>query len=211
MSIYCARCALPLPPKAFQDNGFSRCVCGDLVHAWAFPAVFRGVAVGRNANARLESEASCFYHPMSRAEVPCARCGRLLCNVCDIPIGGEHCCAVCFETGAKSTVAKYATELVLQDSLNLLLAAGPLVLGLFLWWMIPITAPLALYRVFRHFNAPLGPVPRTRVRHVIAGILATLQLLSLGLLIAWGVTRAMTPTSSPTPAPGVTSEKDLGD
>ena len=52
-------------------------------------------------------------------------------------------------------------------------ALGPLLIG----WGSIITAPIALFMVARYWNEPRrSPVPRSRVRLVVAGVLALLQI-----------------------------------
>lgn len=94
-----------------------------------------------------------------------------------------------------------AGELFMHDSANLMLALLPLILGVFLWPLIPFTAAFTLYRVFRYFKAPLGPVPRTRIRHWVAGGVALVQLLSVALAVAWLVTTYSELFSHEPPAP----------
>ncbi len=139
-----------------------------------FPALFREAAAGRPGDALLvEDESSCFNHPEKRAEVPCGSCGRFLCGLCAIEFNGRHLCSVCVEAEAKNPEAKHLqNEITHYDTIALTLAIFPVLI----FYVTFITAPIALYMIFRHLKAPAGPVPRSAWRCVAAGIIAGLQL-----------------------------------
>ena len=60
----------------------------------------------------------------------------------------------------------------------LLLVFAPL-FSIALWFMTLLTAPAALFVVFRHWRSPSSLVPRTKVRFVIAAIGAVLEIAAL--------------------------------
>lgn len=154
-----------------------------------FPAYFRPPAAGQAAeNVLSDEDASCFYHPAKKAVVPCARCGRFLCALCDIELGANrHVCPGCVEAarqdpggkmdltgGGAATDALGAQRRLLPDQLAITLAVLPL---FFLYWLTFITAPIVLYIVIRYWKEPGSVVnPRSRTRLIVAAIFALLEL-----------------------------------
>jgi hypothetical protein len=127
-----------------------------------------------------ETEASCFYHPQSRAAVPCDQCGRFLCSLCDLEIDGRHLCPACLvpAPGAQRTVLLDPRR-TMYDTVVLLVAIAPILF----WPFLIFSAPATLYLVFRYWKAPRSLVPRTRVRFVIAALFALAELVGLYWLI----------------------------
>jgi hypothetical protein len=154
--------------------GFHQCPhCGVSVRADVFPAQFRGWQPADKGDAVMQDEAGCFYHPHKKAVVPCAACGRFLCDLCDVDFDGRHICPPCLEAGKeKRKMEKLETRRVLYDNVAIAFAVIPI---LFIWATI-ITAPVVLYITVRHWKSPLSIIPRTRARFVIASSIAALQL-----------------------------------
>src|ERR1043166_9643521 len=95
-AISCASCSWPLEAGLWNRGAPARCPsCGQQVEAMVFPAV-EHVRTGMLPDALLlDTEASCFFHPQSRAIAPCDQCGRFLCGLCDLDVDGRHWCPVC--------------------------------------------------------------------------------------------------------------------
>jgi hypothetical protein len=130
-----------------------------------------------------DSEASCFYHPESRAAVPCDRCGRFLCRLCDIEIEGCHLCPACFQSGVSSSkLHTVETRRTMYDSVALALATLP---ALMIWPMV-IGAPATLWVIFRRWRSPGSIVPRSRIRFYLAGFLAVAQIAGI-LVLIWTI------------------------
>jgi len=159
--------------------------CGSTIQAAVFPAV-RGPRTGELPEALgTDSEASCYFHPASRAAIPCEGCGRFLCRLCDLEVNGRHLCPSCFQKGvATRQLETVETRRVMYDSVALSFATFPMLL----LSPIVIGAPAALYTVVRRWKAPSSVVPRTRVRFYIAALLALGQLALIGFVI-WGLSR----------------------
>lgn len=172
----CGRCGGPLPWAAFNTPARAGCPsCGSEAEVVAFPALLREPEQSRPGEALLvEDQASCYYHPGRAAAVPCDGCGRFLCSLCDLPVGGEHLCPGCLEAGRGAGGGlRLQRRRTLWDSV----ALGFAVLPTFLWFITFVTAPAAVYLGLRHWgDARLSPVPRTRVRNVFAVLIGGAQL-----------------------------------
>jgi hypothetical protein len=182
LTLNCGGCSWPLPPESWNRESGGACPgCGWRIQALVFPAI-RGTRAGDLPEAvAAATEASCFFHPASRAAVPCDACGRFLCHLCDLDINGRHLCPGCFEKGvATQKLETLETRRTMYDSLALAYATLP-----FLAFLYPavIGAPVALYTVLRRWNAPSSVVPRTRIRFLIAALLALAEIAFFGFLI----------------------------
>jgi len=144
-----------------------------------FPAFLRPIATGQDAEALMvEGEASCFYHPQKKAVRPCDSCGRFLCALCDCELQGEHFCPGCLETGSKKgKIKSLEKERMRYDKIALSLA----VVSMPLFFLAIISAPLAIYFAIRSFRVPSSIVGSTKVRSLIALVLAG------ALLAGWGL------------------------
>jgi len=172
--ICCGECSSPIPPEYWNQEANLHCLtCGCRVMVVAFPAIARKPAGMFPDAIELESEASCFYHPQSRATVPCEECGRFLCRLCDLEIDGEHLCPQCFQSGVRTRkLTKLETRRTMYDTIALALAAWPALLI----WPAVLTAPASLFIVFRRWRAPGSLVPRTRIRFYLAGLFALAEI-----------------------------------
>lgn len=150
--------------------------CGVPVRALVFPTLFKPLARGSAGEALMvDGEASCFYHPQKKASVPCDRCGRFLCGLCDVELHGEHICPACLQAGQqKGKLEKLQHKRVLYDDIAVALGVWPLIP--FFWFFTPITAPTALFIAIRNWNKPTSVVPRTKARFIVGIIGAVLQL-----------------------------------
>jgi hypothetical protein len=178
--VQCAQCRVAPPVELFNRGGLSPCpTCGTLLQIVVFPALLRAPQRGRDGEAILvNDEAGCFYHPQKRAVRPCDACGRFLCALCDCEINGQHLCPTCIETGkSKGKIKSLENHRTLYDSIALALAIYPLLI----FYFTIITAPLALYLAIRCWNMPASLVRRTKVRCVLAMVLATLQIAGWGI------------------------------
>lgn len=138
-----------------------------------------------------DAEAGCFFHPQSKAVLACDSCGRFLCKLCDIELGGQHVCPICLQDGV---AAKSDTVLdnrrVLYDSIVLGVSiVGPL---MFIWPSL-ITGPLTIILALWFWKRPRSIVPRTRIRFIVAILFGLVQsLLWVGLFWALATRKAGT-------------------
>jgi hypothetical protein len=184
-ALQCVSCNTPVPEALFNQSEPKPCgKCGRLLQVEVFPAFYQPTARGREGDPLIaEGEASCFYHPQKKATVPCEACGRFLCALCDCELHGKHFCTSCLETGRqKGKIQKLENERIRYDSIALALALYPLVL-VFGVYFTCITAPMALFISFRHWNSPGSIVHHTKIRFVLAIILSVLELVGWAVLI----------------------------
>jgi uncharacterized paraquat-inducible protein A len=167
-AIACAACSLPVPSELWNQEQGARCPrCGVPLRVAVFPAIANDTLGASPTALEGETEASCFYHPQSRAVVPCQQCGRFLCALCDFEVDGRHVCPRCFEK--TETVEP---RRVMHDSMALALSTLPALL----FWPALIGAPWALFLVVRRWNTPLSIVPRTKIRFILAALFSLSEI-----------------------------------
>lgn len=168
-AIACAACSLPVPADAWNREEGVRCRgCGHNVRAFVFPAIERAETGTAPEALHGETEASCFYHPQSRAAIVCDDCGRFLCSLCELDVEGGHICPRCFE----NKIETVETRRTMYDTVALLISTLP---GL-LFWPALVGAPWALFIVFRRWNSRGSVVPRTRIRFILAALFALAEI-----------------------------------
>jgi hypothetical protein len=180
-AIACGKCACAVPAEFWNQREGVRCPgCGGRVEVAAFPAM-EGPHPGAQPEAvDGDTEASCFYHPESRAATPCDQCGRFLCRLCELEVDGRHLCPACFQAGlSRNQIETAVTFRPMHDTAALALSTFPALL----FWPVVVTAPWTLVMVIRHWRTPLSIVPRTRIRFVLAAIFALAEIVGIGLLI----------------------------
>lgn len=141
----------------------------------AFPALVRGPEKsGRDQSMLTGSEAACFRHQDKKAVVVCEVCGRFLCSLCDIMLGGRHLCSACIEAGKRRhSLALLENEKILWDNVALLMAILP----------FGITALAGLVLARLRWNKPSSLVRRPNTRLAAAMALSLLQLAGLAVLL----------------------------
>lgn len=174
----CPNCYRPLNHALMNTKDLRPCPnCSSMVQVEVFPALFRRFTPGRAGESVLvEGQSTCFFHPQKKAAVPCESCGRFLCALCDCELRGQHLCPTCLEMGAKKGKIKHLeNQRTLYDNIALALVVYPAVTVVGLWLAI-LTAPPALFIAIRHWKASLGIGHRSRVRYVVAIVLALAEL-----------------------------------
>ncbi len=175
--VRCSNCSKPLPQFFLDNDDLLNCpACDVMIQVKAFPALLR--ATEGEASGRVlvqENEASCFYHPGKKAEVPCSSCGRFLCGLCDLEINGNHLCSSCITAVNKENILPAIdNRRMLYDDLAFKLAVFPLLI----FWFTIFTAPVSLYVAIRYWNYPTSIIPRTKLRLVAAMLLSGIQVIS---------------------------------
>lgn len=173
--IPCPKCRAWLLDDVFNRQELAPCPsCGTPLQIEVFPALFRKIAPGQSAQPiMVEGESSCFFHPQKKAVIPCAGCGRFLCALCDCELAGEHFCPACLEAGkSRGKIKRLDNQRVRYDSIALALALAPLII----FYFTIITAPMTLFIAIRYWNAPRSLVRRSRIRYVLAILIALLEI-----------------------------------
>ena len=182
-ALSCPKCQRKLDASSWQGEAIGACNhCLTGFEFLAFPALTaRSVAVVPSAAVPTE-DAVCFFHAENKAEVVCESCGRFLCAVCAIDFAGQKLCPSCIATKKAKPIQEDKSR-VLFGGVALALAGLPLLM----WPITAVTAPVALGYVIYGWRRPRSLVTPSRVRLVIAGLFAVLQivgwLLFLGYLL----------------------------
>jgi hypothetical protein len=178
----CTRCkATLLGPELFNTQDPVNCpACGVLLFLQLFPAFFREPKTSSaGEKVLIEGESTCFYHPEKKAVLPCDSCGRFLCALCELDINGRHICPGCLERGVeKGKLSELESGRTRYDQLALWMALLPLLV----WPVTILTAPAAIYFALRHWNSPTHYIHPSRVKLVLALLLAALQVAGWGLI-----------------------------
>ena len=188
--VTCGECSFPIPAEAWnRDDGVTCPACRQPVQAAVFPAIERNTAGSSPEAVADHAEASCFFHPASRAAVPCSECGRFLCHLCDIELDGRHLCATCFQSGVSTNkLQAMETHRTMYDTIALAVATLPALL----FWPALVGAPAALYLVVRRWRTPLSLLPRTRIRFLLAALFALVEIAGI-VFVIWAVIQAPRP------------------
>jgi hypothetical protein len=180
--VTCTQCGFVLNEAMFNQPDWSPCPsCAAPLRVEVFPTLFTPSVPAQPAQSLVaEGEAGCFYHPNKKAVLPCEICGRFLCALCDVELNGQHLCPSCLATGQKKgKLSNLDNRRVLYDSLALTLALTPFTV--ILWPFSLITAPATLFIAVRYWRAPGSVVERTKIRLILALVLALAQI------VGWGI------------------------
>lgn len=184
-SVTCTRCGFLHDAGLIPAGGAFTCPhCSAKLEVQIFPALYRRPqAMDVSALAARQGEATCFYHPDKKAAVPCEACGRFLCSLCDIDLGGRHLCPSCVASSKKRGAdTRLASDTVRYDKIAYALAVYPLVLIVTVYLTI-ITAPIALYIVVRYWKRPSSVVHTSRLYFTIALLASLLEIVGWVILI----------------------------
>lgn len=172
--VECPKCKAVLPDQPSAAAALEECPsCALKLKLHTFPALFRPLPAGlRGATALTEGEATCFHHEQKRAVTACDECGKFLCQLCDVPVGEQHFCPQCVEAGMTRGRLKQLERGRPRHDLVMLSIT---VLSL-LFWVIPLLPLAVLVIGCWKWKAPRSLVHRTRLRMVIAMVIAALEL-----------------------------------
>ena len=186
--VACIGCKRDLPSDFENSGEFAGCPsCLEQLRVFAFPALHRTGSAPVAAPAQAAGEASCFYHPAKQAVVACDSCGRFLCTLCDVEIGETHRCPPCLESGKqKRKIETMENRRMLYDRMALAIAFVPLLF----WPLTILSAPAALSGVIRYWRKPLSILPRTRIRFVLAALIALVQIGMWAMVFYFIIARA---------------------
>lgn len=176
LTVSCKKCNTQFPPDIFNKTSQVCPSCKTKSEVYIFPAFFRSQPT-QSFSSVEEDEAGCYYHPGKKAVKVCNNCGRFLCALCNIEINEQHLCPSCLEKEKqKQQVKTLENSCILYDNIALFLAAAPLLLFFFLFWVTIITAPMAIFIAIRHWNNTCSLMRRTKLRFVLSIFLSVIQI-----------------------------------
>jgi hypothetical protein len=185
----CPKCKKWLPEDIATGRSDVVCPsCRARFEAEVFPAQSRSLtATGIGERIVVDGESSCFFHPEKQAVVPCDSCGRFLCALCDLDMGGKHLCPACLESGVqKGRIEQLLHKRTRYDLIAFSAGWAPLVLILCFWPISYLTGGFAIYMALRHWNAPGGPVARgVKLRMALAILFGVAQIAVGGGVLFW--------------------------
>jgi hypothetical protein len=176
-ALRCPKCALGLDPAVAGTGAELTCpACRTHFIAQLFPAFVSPVQMVSTASGEraVEGEAVCFFHPEKGASVACERCGRFLCALCDVPLGGKHLCPSCLDT---TKMPELVNRRLIWSQLSMLVGILPIVFAC-LYPFYVITGPAAIFLGIWKWKAPGSLVRGPRRGLAVVGIIGgTVQIL----------------------------------
>ncbi len=177
----CGSCRSALRKHSFNTDAPSACPkCYTRGFAYAYPAWGRS----KRREVQLESadlgSATCFFHESRKAAQICEGCGKFLCPVCSIEYAAGMYCPDCISSGKVEGIDLKSSSRRF-DRFAFMLSLVPLTLVL--WFTVFLTAPACLFLVIRHWSDERPVLSFNRWRFVVAGILATLQIVGIAVFI----------------------------
>lgn len=141
---------------------------------YCFPALYHSTEkLDLSQLALGEGDACCYEHATKKASSLCSNCGRFLCALCEVPLGGEVLCPDCVNgEKVKSRQGALETQRTLYDSIALALATWPLLL----FYFVVFTAPLSLGLAIYGWHRPTSIVRRSRWRLYATVGISTLEI-----------------------------------
>ena len=188
--ISCPSCKAKIGRTRYSDANFHECpscdksfelhlLPGDDIKQWRKELPKHAPEVAND-----ESQARCHNHETNKANDVCESCGILLCTLCSVPLADTHWCIDCIVKGKDDpTNPHFIRKHELKDNVALAVAFAPMVI-FFFWFTTLITAPITLVLIWKNWNKPLSLLKRTKVRFVIAAIVALLQLIGWAAIFA---------------------------
>lgn len=180
----CDGCRAQIPLELPSLETFAACPgCGAALLGEVYPAFHRELPAGEpGEDLGAPGEAACFHHPGKRAARTCDRCGVFVCRLCDLAVAGERICPRCLDQGVKKKkIGRLETERVLYGRIALSLAVLPLLI----FYLTFLTAPAALFVALRYWKAPRSLVKPARSAHVVAIVVAALELAGWAFGVVW--------------------------
>ena len=177
-ALRCPKCSTPFEPDLALPVGRMECShCLSSISFVLFPAFHNPPeAISMASGVRAaEGEAVCFFHPEKRAECTCDRCGRFVCELCDLPFGNRHLCPKCMDT---SKLPELVTSRFVGAYAAMLIGILPLFFPCF--YFFPFTGTAAMILGGWSWKKPGSLVYGPRHAMAVVGVLTGfLQLLAL--------------------------------
>jgi len=183
--ITCPQCSQPIaPPTPGTETHLTCPGCAAEFEIYLFAEPIGTESPPAASKPASEGEATCFFHDDRLAERSCDQCGRFVCSVCDLELGGRHLCPSCIEAAMKPGSTSFVRGRARWDWIAFLVGVSPLLGGIFFWWALPITGAAAIFLSVLSFRKPPSLV--TGHRPIIAisgGIFGLLQIAPFVALI----------------------------
>jgi hypothetical protein len=176
LSLPCPGCQVGLAPAAISMDAPLECpACHVKLEGMVFRAFWRETENAGVAVPAGEAEAVCFFHPENRAALSCERCGRFICQVCDLEIGSRHLCPTCVSAGLTGEkIPEIVPRRVLWVEAAFYFGIIPLLIGFGMWPFIIVTGIAAVVLGLWSWKRP-GSIPRsTRRWPAVVGIIGGL-------------------------------------
>ncbi len=178
-SVRCPQCSTALAAESWENpSGVVTCPnCASQLTARIFPAIGRERPKTTAGDFAVEGESVCFFHPEKRASIACERCGRFVCELCDMPIGTRHLCPACIGGGlGTEKLPELITRRTCWMRLAMYAGVAPILIT------VPLTIGLVIYGWRKPGSIVTGP---RRWVGLIAIVLALTQV-AVFALIVWG-------------------------
>jgi hypothetical protein len=189
MDLSCPRCSQRLEAARFASGQSTRCpACNSDVEAYVFPAFEQDALSRPEIHLAGEGEAVCFFHSRYRAISPCDNCGRFLCGICLLTVGSRRLCAECLSHARRQKDEEgLVNHAPLFDNVALVLVTLPVVSVMF-GFLTVLSAPVSLFLALVYWSRQWSLLPRSRLRFVIAIILAILLMAGWAVLVYYLIT-----------------------
>ena len=187
----CPRCSAALPVQGIADGSLDACPhCRVPLRVAVLPAASRPAPAPAMPTPALPGEAVCFHHESRRAVVPCDHCGRFLCALCDLPIGNQHLCSSCLDSGLqRGPGGTLESRRLRPDRIaGSLLLIGVLSCGV----LLPLSGLGAVIVAWRYRNAPPSRVDASAAALRWMGAAGMLGVV-LGTAVWWGLVTQVGP------------------
>jgi len=178
----CAKCKQELFEQVAQSDPPQHCPhCDHQLRLALFPAWFRAdQEKPRPTAAVVDDEASCFFHDKKQATTSCDACGRFICSLCDLELGGRHVCPRCLEAGSrKGNLMDLERQRTRYDQIAATLA----LFSLLFFFLAPMIAGIGLGLALWKWKAPPSRVANSRLIMGTAMVLLLLEF--VGGIVLW--------------------------
>ncbi|WP_438479664.1 zinc finger domain-containing protein [Oleiharenicola lentus] len=171
----CPKCRRPVPEVYWRGVDRVRCPsCETEFEQIRFPAMEARRTIDTAASIQ-SGEANCYFHAQNRAEAACDGCGRYVCSVCRVPMGGKQLCPSCLEaSGERRKLPE--NQRVLHGHIAIVIAILPIII----WPLTLVTAWVAIGWCIYGWKKPASITNKHgrggRWRFIVAGLAAAIQL-----------------------------------
>jgi hypothetical protein len=147
--------------------------CSSDLTVEVFPALASSGATPVIAPELENEQTTCYEHPTKAAAALCHRCGRFLCSLCEVEIGGTIWCPACLQLDTPASRPQVVERSrTLYDSIALSLSTW----ALLFFYPLFFAPPIVFYLAIHYWKAPSSLIPRSKWRFIAALCFASLEL-----------------------------------